>query len=81
MMHPVETFSSPYFFTPKYLAFPSRPFFTEPVPFLCAHSMTAVRGWAFVARRAGARRNADVIFDDNVVIDVDAVANIATDEG
>jgi hypothetical protein len=60
MMHPVVTFSSPYFFTPKYLALPSRPFLTEPVPFLCAHSMTAVRGLASATRWCGAMRSVAV---------------------
>jgi hypothetical protein len=77
MMHPVVTFSSPYFFTPKYLALPSRPFLTEPVPFLCAHSMTAVRGLASATRWCGAMRSVAVNRDDNVVVVDDDAANIA----
>ena len=87
MIHPVVTFSSPYFFTPKYLALPSRPFLTEPVPFLCAHSMTAVRGLASATRWCGAMRRVVVNRDDNVVIvdddavNIAAVANGATNNG
>ena len=53
MMDPTCTFSSPYFFTPRYFGLESRPFLVDPVPFLCAHSMTAVRG-ARSATRFGA---------------------------
>lgn len=41
MMFPVTTCSPPYFFTPRYCGFESRPFFVEPVPFLCAFSTTS----------------------------------------
>jgi len=35
----------------------SRPFFVEPVPFLCAHSMTAERGLTSPAARFGVKRS------------------------
>jgi len=38
MMLPVDTTSPPYFLTPRYWGLESRPFFVEPVPFLCAAS-------------------------------------------
>jgi len=63
MMFPVVTCSSPNFFTPMYFGLLSRPFFTEPVPFLCAHSMTAVRG-ALALERDDERRK-DAIRDDS----------------
>jgi len=48
-----------------YFGLLSRPFFTEPVPFLCAHSMTAVRG-ALALERDDERRKDDVeIFDES----------------
>ena len=76
MIDPTCTFSSPYFFTPRYCGLESRPFFVDPVPFLCAHSMTARRG-ARASTRAGAMRRATVeSLDDNaacmVTMTVDA---------
>ena len=76
MIDPTCTFSSPYFFTPRYCGLESRPFFVDPVPFLCAHSMTARRG-ARSSTRAGAMRRATVeSLDDNaacmVTMTVDA---------
>ena len=59
MMDPTCTFSSPNFFTPRYLGLESRPFLVDPVPFLCAHSMTAVRGLRS-ATRCGATRASEV---------------------
>ena len=59
MIDPTCTFSSPYFFTPRYCGLESRPFFVDPVPFLCAHSMTARRG-ARASTRAGAMRSSAV---------------------
>ena len=75
MMDPTWTRSSPYFFTPRYCGLESRPFFVDPVPFLCAHSMTARRG-ARSRPRAGATRRATVeILDDNAACMATMTAN------
>jgi hypothetical protein len=57
MMFPASHFCSPNSFTPRYFAFESRPFLTDPVPFLCAASIVNANDPLSLCFRVRAKKN------------------------